>query len=217
MKRAKIKRTKSGGDAKHSAITGTDFMLSIVEAHHTRKNGNVIKMDSGLKAQQELEKIEEQITRLEALEGQNAETLRQIKQLHERVNDLRREISSHLNAWERTELARHPQRPYTLDYIERIFSDWSEIHGDRSYADDPAIICGMAHFHGNEVMLIGHQKARDTKQKVYRNFGMPNPEGYRKALRAMKMAEKFKSPVLTFIDTPGAYPGLSVEERGLAD
>src|ERR1700731_297778 len=218
MRRTKIKRAeKSGRDAKHAAITGTDFMLSIVEEHHTRKNGNVIKMDSGLRAQQELEKIEEQITRLEALEGQGAETLRQIKQLHERVNDLRREVSSHLNAWERTEMARHPQRPYTLDYIERIFTDWSEIHGDRAFADDPAIVCGMARFHGEEVLIVGHQKARDTKQKVYRNFGMPNPEGYRKALRAMKIAEKFRRPILTFVDTPGAYPGLGAEERGQAE
>jgi acetyl-CoA carboxylase carboxyl transferase subunit alpha len=215
MSRAKIKRgQKSGRDAKHSAITGTDFMLSIVEEHHTRKNGNVIKMDSGLKAQQELEKIEGQITRLEALEGQNAETLRQIKQLHERVNDLRREISSHLNAWERTELARHPQRPYTLDYVERIFTDWSEIHGDRGFRDDPAIVCGMARFHGEEVIVVGQQKARDAKQRVYRNFGMPHPEGYRKALRVMKIAEKFKRPIFTLVDTDGAYPGLHAEERG---
>src|SRR6202166_733358 len=215
MRRTKIKRAeKSGRDAKHAAITGTDFMLSIVEEHHTRKNENVIKMDSGLKAQKELEKIEGQITRLEALEGQNAETLRQIKQLHERVNDLRREISSHLNAWERTELARHPQRPYTLDYVERIFTDWSEIHGDRGFRDDPAIVCGLARFHGEEVIVVGHQKARDAKQRVYRNFGMPHPEGYRKALRVMKFAEKFKRPIFTFVDTDGAYPGLHAEERG---
>ena len=114
-------------------------------------------------------------------------------------------------------MARHPQRPYTLDYIERIFTDWSEIHGDRGFADDPAIICGMARFHGEEVMIVGHQKARDTKQKVYRNFGMPNPEGYRKALRVMKIAEKFGRPLFTFVDTPGAYPGLGAEERGQAE
>jgi len=219
MRRAKIKRAeKSGSSAKNgaenAAVAGTDFMLSIVEAHQPRKNGNVIKMDSGLKAQKELEKIEGQITRLRALEGQNTETLRQIQQLHERVNDLRREISSHLNAWERTELARHPQRPYTLDYIERIFTDWSEIHGDRGFRDDPAIVCGMARFHGEEVIVVGQQKARDAKQRVYRNFGMPHPEGYRKALRVMKIAEKFKRPILTFVDTDGAYPGLHAEERG---
>ena len=200
--------------SENAAIAGADFMLSMVEAHHTRKNGNVIKMDSGLKAQQELEKIEEQITRLQALEGQNAETLRQIQQLHERVDDLRREISSHLNAWERTELARHPQRPYTLDYVERIFTDWSEIHGDRGFRDDPAIVCGMARFHGEEVVIVGQQKARDAKQRVYRNFGMPHPEGYRKALRVMRIAEKFKRPIFTFVDTDGAYPGLHAEERG---
>src|ERR1017187_3194019 len=132
MRRAKIKRDersnrKAKNGAENVALTGTDFMLSIVEAHHTRKNGNVIKMDSNRKAQQELQKIEEQITRLQALEGQNADPLVQVRQLHERVNDLRREISSHLNAWERTELARHPQRPYTLDYVERIFTDWRDI------------------------------------------------------------------------------------------
>src|SRR5258708_22020324 len=128
MRRAKIKRAgKSERGAENAAIAGADFMLSIVEAHHTRGNGNVIKMDSGLKAQQELTKIEEQITRLQGLEGQNAETLRQIRQLHERVSGLRRGISSHLNAWERAELARHPQRPYTLDYGQRILSDLSAL------------------------------------------------------------------------------------------
>jgi acetyl-CoA carboxylase carboxyl transferase subunit alpha len=218
MKRAE----KSGHFAKEGAEKGAenvaiavaDFMLSMVEAHHTRRNGNVNTMDSGLKAQQELSQIEEQIVRLEGLEGQNAETLRQIQQLHERVNGLRREVSSHLNAWERTELARHPQRPYTLDYIERIFTDWSEIHGDRGFRDDPAILCGMARFHGEEVLIVGQQKARDAKQRVYRNFGMAHPEGYRKALRVMRIAEKFKRPILTFVDTDGAYPGLHAEERG---
>ena len=218
MNRAKITRAdQSEGDAGHPAVIGTEFLLSIVESHNGRGNGNVVKMDSGLKAQQELEKIEQQIERLQALEGQNEETRRQVKQLHDRVNDLRREVSSHLNAWERTEMARHPQRPYTLDYVERIFTDWSEIHGDRGYGDDPAIVCGMARFHGEEVLIVGHQKARDTKQKVYRNFGMPNPEGYRKAMRVMKIAEKFGRPLFTFVDTPGAYPGLGAEERGQAE
>ena len=215
MRRIKTRRAgKSDATAENAAVASADFMLSIVEAHHTHGNGNVIKMDSGLKAQQELEKIEQQITKLQTLEGQSAETLRQIRQLHDRVDGLRREISSHLNAWERTELARHPQRPYTLDYVERIFTDWSEIHGDRSFRDDPAIVCGMARFHGEEVIVIGQQKARDAKQRVYRNFGMAHPEGYRKALRVMRIAEKFKRPILTFVDTDGAYPGLHAEERG---
>jgi len=219
MRRAKITREEkvdraaANGEG-NPALIGVEFMLSMVEAHHTRRNGNVIKMDSGLKAQQELEKIEAQITRLQAVEGQKPDTLRQIQQLHDRVDDLRREISSQESAWDRTELARHPQRPYTLDYVERIFTDWSEIHGDRGFRDDPAIVCGMARFHGEEVIVVGQQKARDAKQRVYRNFGMPHPEGYRKALRVMKIAEKFQRPIFTRVDTDGAYPGLHAEERG---
>ena len=198
-------------------VTGAEFLLSIVETHWAAGNGNRKKMDSGLRAQQELEKIEQQVTHLQTVAGQDVETQRQIQQLQERLHALRKQVYEHLNAWEKTELARHPQRPYTLDYVERIFTDWSEIHGDRSFSDDPAIICGMARFHGEEVLIVGHQKARDTKQKVYRNFGMPHPEGYRKALRVMLVAEKFRRPIFTFIDTPGAYPGLGAEERGQAE
>ena len=174
-------------------------------------------MDSPSKAQHDLEAMEKQIARLESLAGDNQSAIHQLHQLHEKVNALRAQMGGGMSAWQRTELARHAQRPYTLDYIDRIFTDWSEVHGDRAFGDDPAIICGMARFHGEEVMVIGHQKARDTKQKVYRNFGMANPEGYRKALRTMKMAEKFRRPVLTFVDTPGAYPGLGAEERGQAE
>jgi acetyl-CoA carboxylase carboxyl transferase subunit alpha len=121
------------------------------------------------------------------------------------------------DAFERVLLARHGERPYTLDYIERLFKDFSEIHGDRRFADDPAIICGFASFHDVPVVIVGHQKGRDTKQRQHRNFGMPKPEGYRKALRAMKLAEKFGRPVITFIDTTGAYPGIDAEERGQAE
>ena len=120
-------------------------------------------------------------------------------------------------AFERVQLARHPDRPYTLDFIERLFEDFVEIHGDRRYADDPAIVCGFARFHGMPIAAIGHQKGRDTKQRQIRNFGMPKPEGYRKALRAMKLAEKFDRPIFCFIDTPGAYPGIDAEERGQAE
>jgi acetyl-CoA carboxylase carboxyl transferase subunit alpha len=169
------------------------------------------------KAERELENIEKHIEQLEAAAGDNQEARSRLGALHQQVEHLRRQIHAQYEAWQKTELARHPQRPYTLDYVDRIFPGWSEIHGDRVFADDPAIVCGMASFHGHEVMVIGHQKARDTKQKVYRNFGMPNPEGYRKALRAMKLAEKFKRPVFTFVDTPGAYPGLGAEERGQAE
>jgi acetyl-CoA carboxylase carboxyl transferase subunit alpha len=120
-------------------------------------------------------------------------------------------------AFERVQLARHPERPYTLDFAERLFEDFFELHGDRRYADDPAIVCGFARFHGMPVAAIGHQKGRDTKQRQLRNFGMPKPEGYRKALRVMKLAEKFERPIFSFIDTPGAYPGIDAEERGQAE
>ncbi|HXD31027.1 MAG TPA: acetyl-CoA carboxylase carboxyltransferase subunit alpha [Pyrinomonadaceae bacterium] len=120
-------------------------------------------------------------------------------------------------AFERVQLARHPDRPYTLDFVERLFEDFVELHGDRRFADDPAIICGFARFHGLPVVVVGQQKGRDTKQRGYRNFGMPKPEGYRKAMRAMKLADKFGRPIFTFVDTPGAYPGIDAEERGQAE
>ena len=120
-------------------------------------------------------------------------------------------------AWQRVQNARHPKRPHSLDYVQRIFTDFQEIHGDRAFGDDPAIVCGMARLEGKPVMFVGEQKGRDTKQKLYRNFGMPKPEGYRKALRAMQIADKFERPIITFLDTPGAYPGIDAEERGQAE
>src|SRR5699024_5508860 len=119
--------------------------------------------------------------------------------------------------WQTAQVARHPQRPYTLDYIQEIFSDFHELHGDRMYADDPAIVGGLARFNGTPCMVIGHQKGRDTKERAMRNFGMPRPEGYRKALRLMRLAEKFGIPIFTFVDTPGAYPGIGAEERGQSE
>ncbi len=163
---------------------------------------------------EELEQLERQIEQLESATGTDPETRKRLRDMHDRVEGLRKQSAPRIDAWARTQLARHPQRPYTLDYIHNMFTDFSEIHGDRAFHDDPAMICGMARFHGEEVLVIGTQKGRDTKQKVYRNFGMPNPEGYRKAMRAMELAEKFGRPVFTFIDTPGAYPGLGAEERG---
>jgi acetyl-CoA carboxylase carboxyl transferase subunit alpha len=174
-------------------------------------------METDSRAEAELAQIEKQLEQLKLAPGQSDDTRRQIQELHDRIDALRNDVHSGLTAWEKTELARHPQRPYTLDYVERLFTEWSEIHGDRTYGEDPAIVCGMARFHGQEVMIVGHQKARDTKQKVYRNFGMPHPEGYRKALRVMQIAEKFRRPILTFVDTDGAYPGLEAEERGQAE
>src|SRR5580704_646338 len=168
-------------------------------------------------AQSELQHVEQQIEQLQNAAGNNQEALKQLEGLQERVEALRRQISGRLTPWERTELARHPMRPYPLDYIERIFPDFSEIHGDRGFGDDAAMICGMARFKGREVAVLGTQKGRDTKQRVYRNFGQPNPEGYRKALRFMKFAEKWNRPVIALIDIVGAYPGLGAEERGQAE
>lgn len=141
----------------------------------------------------------------------------EISRLEGKCRSLSASIFSSLSAWQISQLARHPMRPYTLDYIERIFTDFEELHGDRSYADDYAIIGGLARLEGRPVVVIGHQKGRDTKEKVQRNFGMPRPEGYRKALRLMELAERFKLPLMTFIDTPGAYPGVGAEERGQSE
>jgi acetyl-CoA carboxylase carboxyl transferase subunit alpha len=141
----------------------------------------------------------------------------EISQLEGKAHRLREEIFSSLNRWQRVQLARHPNRPYTLDYIERVMDRFQEVHGDRAYADDHAIITGLGRFRGRDVAVIGHQKGHSTNENLKRNFGMPHPEGYRKALRVMKLAEKFGRPVLTFIDTQGAYPGLGAEERGQAE
>ncbi len=171
-------------------------------------------MDAATKARKDIESLERQITHLESLPSADVQTKQQLYELHRRIESLRSHLDTVTSAWQKTELARHPQRPYFLDYVERIFSDWSEIHGDRRFSDDPALICGMARFHDQQIMLLGTQKGRDAKQRVQRNFGMANPEGYRKALRCMKLAEKFRRPIVAFIDIPGAYPGLGAEERG---
>ena len=141
----------------------------------------------------------------------------EIARLQAKGRSLTESIFSDLSSWQVAQLARHPQRPYLLDYISTIFTDFEELHGDRAFADDPAIVGGLARIDGRPVMVIGHQKGRDTKEKLKRNFGMPRPEGYRKAMRLMHMAERFRLPVLTFIDTPGAYPGVGAEERGQSE
>ncbi|MHB8472399.1 MAG: acetyl-CoA carboxylase carboxyltransferase subunit alpha [Gammaproteobacteria bacterium] len=141
----------------------------------------------------------------------------EIARLQTKSRTLTKSIFANLTAWQVSQLARHPQRPYMLDYVERVFSDFQELHGDRGFADDPAIVAGIARIEGRSVMVIGQQKGRDTKEKLLRNFGMPRPEGYRKALRLMQLAERFRLPVLTFIDTPGAYPGVGAEERGQSE
>lgn len=141
----------------------------------------------------------------------------EVAKLRNKSVKLTEEIFANLSAWQVSQLSRHPQRPYTMDYVKRLFTDFDELHGDRAFADDAALICGTARFLGEPVMVIGHQKGRDVKEKVRRNFGMPRPEGYRKALRLMEMAERFHMPILTFIDTPGAYPGIDAEERGQSE
>jgi acetyl-CoA carboxylase carboxyl transferase subunit alpha len=173
-------------------------------------------MAASEKVQQELEQIERQVAEMEAA-GADEETRHQIAILQERIETLRRDLNAPPTAWQKTELARHPQRPQMLDYVERLFTDFSEIHGDRAFGDDPAIITGMARFHGEDILVIGTQKGRDMKQRVFRNFGTPHPEGYRKAIRVMQIAEKFRRPILTLVDTDGAYPGINAEERGQAE
>ncbi|HUL32337.1 MAG TPA: acetyl-CoA carboxylase carboxyltransferase subunit alpha [Candidatus Eisenbacteria bacterium] len=166
-----------------------------------------------LDRQREIERLErdvEDLRRLASTEDNEAE----VERLKREVLELRREFYTHLGPWQRAQIARHPQRPYTLDWINLMFTDFIELHGDRGFGDDKALIAGLAKFRGRPVAIIGHQKGRDTKQRVVRNFGQPKPEGYRKALRVMELAAKFGRPVLTFIDTPGAYPGIDAEERG---
>ena len=142
---------------------------------------------------------------------------KELEQLEKKNKKMLEDVYNNLSAWQISQVARHPQRPYTLDYIRELFTDFEELHGDRAYADDPAIVGGIARFEGMPVMVIGHQKGRDVKERQYRNFGMPRPEGYRKALRLFRMAEKFGLPIITLIDTPGAYPGIGAEERGQSE
>ena len=141
----------------------------------------------------------------------------EITRLQKKSKELISSIFSSLTDWQISQVARHPARPYTIDYIQRLFTDFDELHGDRNFSDDPAIVCGIARFRDRPVAIIGHQKGRDTKERIYRNYGMPRPEGYRKALRILKLAERFSLPVFTFIDTPGAYPGIGAEERGQSE
>ncbi len=164
----------------------------------------------------EIERLEQEIEDLRrlSLSGVGDEELARLRR---EVAELKREFCAHMGAWQRTQLARHPQRPYMLDYARLLFEDFSELHGDRAFGDDPAMIAGLARFHGRPVAVIGQQKGRDTKQRLERNFGQAKPEGYRKALRVMQLAAKFGRPVFTLVDTPGAYPGIDAEERGQAE
>ncbi len=160
--------------------------------------------------------LEDKINEMKEL-GKSVDLSLEIKNLQKKVDNLKTDIYKDLTRWQRVQIARHPERPYTLDYINNVFTDFTELHGDRKFKDDPAIVGGMAKLGEESVMVIGHQKGRDTKSNLYRNFGMSNPEGYRKAYRLMKMAERFNKPIITLLDTPGAFPGLEAEERGQAE
>ena len=173
---------------------------------------------SYLDFEQPIAELESKIEDLKQVQdGSSVDINEEINQLQAKTSELLTEIYGNLNAWQISQVARHPQRPYTIDYIQALFTDFEELHGDRAYADDPAIVGGIARFYGKPVMVIGHQKGRDVKERQLRNFGMPRPEGYRKALRLYRMAEKFGLPIITLIDTPGAYPGIGAEERGQSE
>jgi acetyl-CoA carboxylase carboxyl transferase subunit alpha len=173
---------------------------------------------SFLEFEQPIAELEAKIEELRYVQDDSAlDISEEIERLQQKNQSLTKEIYAKLTAWQISQVARHPQRPYTLDYIQGMFTDFEELHGDRAYADDPAIVGGIARFDGQPVMVIGHQKGRDVKERQYRNFGMPRPEGYRKALRLYRLAEKFGLPIVTLIDTPGAYPGIGAEERGQSE
>jgi acetyl-CoA carboxylase carboxyl transferase subunit alpha len=171
-----------------------------------------------LEFEQSISDLEAKIEELRFVQDDSAVDIsEEIARLQKKSNALTKDMYAKLTPWQMAQVARHPQRPFTLDYISALFTDFQELHGDRSYADDPSIVGGLARFNGQSVMVIGQQKGRDTKEKILRNFGMPRPEGYRKAMRLMRLAEKFGIPVLTFVDTPGAYPGIGAEERGQSE
>jgi acetyl-CoA carboxylase carboxyl transferase subunit alpha len=174
---------------------------------------------SYLDFEQSIAELEKRIEDLQVShdEHDKLDIAKEVAQLQQKCNKLITDTYRKLTAWQISQVARHPQRPYTLDYIEALFTDFEELHGDRAYADDPAIVGGLARFEGIPVMVIGQQKGRDVKERQYRNFGMPRPEGYRKALRLFRLAEKFNLPIITLIDTPGAYPGIGAEERGQSE
>ena len=168
--------------------------------------------------EQPIAELESKIEELRYVQDDSAlDISEEIERLQKKSKSLTKDIYAKLSPWQISQVARHPQRPYTLDYIAALFTDFEELHGDRHFGDDPAMVGGLARFNGQTVMVLGQQKGRDTKEKIYRNFGMPRPEGYRKAQRLMKLAEKFSIPILTFIDTPGAYPGIDAEERGQSE
>ena len=187
--------------------------LAGVKANEEARAAAAREMEGHVQRQEQIASLERDVAELRNFSEKNAD----IERLRREIEELKHEFYAHLSAWPRVQLARHPQRPYTEDFIKLLFENFSEIHGDRRFADDAAIITGMARFHGKPVLVVGSQKGRDTKQRVLRNFGQAKPEGYRKALRAMELAAKFNRPIFVFVDTQGAYPGVDAEERGQAE
>lgn len=225
---AKKAASNQGADARvttksttASSKQGADSPASAKQ--HALRHGASEKMTASTRGEQDKQKqrvidaLERDVAELSLLSAPTGDQSGEIERIRREVDELKRDLYTHLGAWQRLLLARHPQRPYTDDFIRLLFEDFSEIHGDRSFADDPALLTGIAKFHGKPVMIVGSQKGRDTKQRLARNFGQAKPEGYRKALRAMQLAAKFGRPIVVFVDTPGAYPGVGAEERGQAE
>jgi acetyl-CoA carboxylase carboxyl transferase subunit alpha len=203
------------GNARAQVPVGAHRAVAVEESTGIRVPGGVDRLDR--QRQRKIDALERDAFELSQLTNPTDRTSGEVERIRREIEELRHQFYTHLGAWQRVQLARHVQRPHTGDYIRLLFENFTEIHGDRTFADDPALVTGMAWFHGKPVMIVGNQKGRDTKQRLIRNFGQAKPEGYRKALRAMKLAAKFNRPILVFVDTPGAYPGVDAEERGQAE
>ena len=214
-------KAASAPEPARSSVVKRSREVTVPQGEHQHQRG-LVSSDADPREierqrQLQIDALERDVFELSRLTNPTDSTAQDIERIRREVDELRREFYTHLGAWQRVLLARHPQRPYTDDYIRLLFENFSEIHGDRGFSDDPALITGMAWFHGKPVMIVGSQKGRDTKQRLARNFGQAKPEGYRKALRAMQLAAKFRRPIMVFVDTPGAYPGVDAEERGQAE
>ncbi|HKS80617.1 MAG TPA: acetyl-CoA carboxylase carboxyltransferase subunit alpha [Candidatus Acidoferrales bacterium] len=207
-------RTTTRNGSVHSISEKKSHGRISAPATHDPETTSVIKQEQ---RQIEIEALERDVAELSRLTDPSDATSEEIERIRREVEELKHEFYAHLGVWQRLQVARHPQRPYTEDFIRILFENFSELHGDRFFADDPALLTGMAWYHGRPVLVIGSQKGRDTKQRLARNFGQAKPEGYRKALRAMNLAAKFRRPIIVFVDTPGAYPGVDAEERGQAE
>jgi acetyl-CoA carboxylase carboxyl transferase subunit alpha len=214
---AETVRTQPTAPAKETSKPKAHAPSHSVAKPQPPKNASRAVGDVEKQKQRAINALERDVAELSRLTAPTGEQSVEIDRIRREVDELKRDFYTHLGAWQRLLLARHPLRPYTDDYIRLLFEDFSEIHGDRNFSDDPALITGMAKFHGRPVMIVGNQKGRDLKQRMARNFGQAKPEGYRKALRAMQLAAKFGRPIMVFIDTPGAYPGVDAEERGQAE